>query len=241
MNAVVLAAGRGTRLGDITRETPKPLLRVGGRPIIVRILDGLREAGIRDVTIVTGHLAELIEAELGNGSHVGMNLRYVRQLQPCGTSRAVALAREHLGDEPFFFAWGDILVEPSNYRRTVAAARLTNAALAVNHVDEPSAGAAVYLSDGEAPMVTQLVEKPAPGTSATPWNNAGFGVLPPPIWPYIERVRAEPSGEYVLPVAIADFVARGGAVRAVPVEGPWFDVGTPDTLAAARAHYGGQA
>ena len=105
----------------------------------------------------------------------------------------------------------------------------------------PVLGAAVYLSDGEAPMVTQLVEKPAPGTSVTTWNNAGFGVLPPEIWPYIERVHAGPSGEYVLPVAIADFVAGGGSVRAVPVEGPWFDVGTSDTLAAARSHYGGHA
>lgn len=234
--AVLLAAGRGTRLGDLTSSTPKPLLQVGGRPIVVRILDGLIAAGIREVTIVTGYLAEVLERELGNGAASGLDVRYVRQAALDGTARALTLARDRLGDELFLFAWGDIVVRGENYRHVVRASRFADAVIAVNDVDDPWAGAAVYVERdaGGALLVRRIVEKPAPGTSSTRWNNAGFGVLGPAIWPLIDALEPSPRGEYELPRAIEKLVEAGARVVAVPVEGPWFDVGTPESLEAAR-------
>lgn len=234
--AVLLAAGRGTRLGDITRNTPKPLLHVGGRPIVFRIVEGLASAGVRDVTVVTGHLAEILEATLGDGSRWGVALRCVRQEQIDGTARAAALARPFLGEGPFFVGWGDIVVEDANYARVIAAARETGAAIAVNEVDDPWAGAAVYV-DG-AMRVLRMVEKPPKGTSTTHWNNAGLAVLPPAIWGEVDRLEPSARGEYELPQAIAAFVAAGHPVAAVPIEGPWFDIGTPENLAEARRYFG---
>lgn len=235
MKAVVLAAGRGARLGDLTRETPKPLLRVGRRSILVRILDGLMAAGIDDVTIITGYLGEVIERETGNGSASDIAVRYVRQETLDGSAKAIALAREHLGDEPFVFAWGDIVVGQANYRAVVRHSRMLDGSLAVNEVEDPCQGAAVYVDD--AWRVTRIVEKPAPGTSTTRWNNAGFGVLPPDIWAHIDALMPSPRGEYELPQAIAALIASGAAVRAVPVDGPWFDAGTPESLEAARVAF----
>lgn len=241
--AVLLAAGRGTRLGAITAHYPKALLEVGGRPIIARIIDGLVRAGIADLAIVTGHEAALLEAEVGTGVQAGLDIAYFRQDRLEGTARALALARGFAGEDPFFFGWGDILVAPANYARVLKAARFADAVLAVNEVDDPAAGAAVYV-DAEM-LVTRIVEKPPPGTSATRWNNAGFGVLGPAIWAEIDRLAPSPRGEYELPQAIAALVASGAAVRAVPVEGPWFDIGAPADLAAARAAFtntrGGEA
>jgi NDP-sugar pyrophosphorylase family protein len=234
--AVLLAAGRGTRLGALTERLPKPLLPVGGRPIIVHILDGLFKAGIRDVTIVTGYLAEMLEAELGNGAGSGMEIGYVRQETLDGTARAVALARDHLGDATFFLGWGDILVRPENYRAIVRASRLADAVIAVNEVGDPSLGAAVYVDSAIA--VQRIVEKPAPGTSTTRWNNAGLGVLGADIWPHIDALAPSERGEYELPQAVDALVASGARVVAVPIEGPWFDIGTPDSLEAARAAFG---
>lgn len=234
--AVIFAAGRGTRLGELTADVAKPLLDVGGRPIIVRILDGLVRAGIHGVVIITGYRAAELESELGNGAGSGLAITYVRQEQLDGTARALALARQLLGHERFFFTWGDILVEPANYRRVLRAGHLAENALAVNEVDDPAPGAAVYL--GEDSRITRIVEKPAPGASTTRWNNAGFGVLGPAIWPAIDALAPSAAGEYELPRAVAAMVEAGEEVTAVPVEGSWFDIGTPASLAAARAAFG---
>ena len=234
--AVLLAAGRGSRLGALTENQPKPLLSVAGRPIIVHILDGLRRAGIEEITVITGYLGDVLERELGNGEASGLNLRYVRQENLNGTARALALARDWLGDEQFFAGWGDILVRPENYRRVIRAARLADAAIAVNEVDDPWAGAAVYVD--EAKIVQRIVEKPARGTSTTRWNNAGLSVVGMSIWAEIDRLKPSARGEYELPRAVAALVAGGARVVAVPVEGEWFDVGTAEDLERARAEFG---
>jgi len=233
--AVLLAAGRGTRLGDLTRTTPKPLLDVGGEPIIFRIIRGLADAGVRDITVITGHLAEALEAALGDGRRWSVALRCVRQERLDGTARAAALARPLLGDDPFFVGWGDIVVETANYERVVSAGAGTGAAIAVNEVDDPWAGGAVYVD--AAMRVLRMVEKPARGTSTTRWNNAGLAVLSAAIWDEVERLGPSARGEYELPQAVAALVAAGHPAVAVPIEGPWFDIGTPESLAEARRYF----
>jgi NDP-sugar pyrophosphorylase family protein len=234
--AVLLAAGRGSRLGDLTANFPKPLLEVGGQPILFRAISGLSAAGIRDFVVITGHAAEMLEEATGSGERWGARIRYIRQPRIEGTAAALRLARPFLGQEPFFVGWGDIVVGLPNYAAVVHAAEATGAALAVNDVDDPWAGAAVYVDEEQ--YVTNIVEKPGPGTSTTRWNNAGLAVLPPSVWPYVDALEPSERGEYELPSAIAGLV-RVHRTRAVPIEGPWFDIGTPESLAAARAHFGG--
>ncbi|MEO6398503.1 MAG: sugar phosphate nucleotidyltransferase [Tepidiformaceae bacterium] len=233
--AVLLAAGRGSRLGALTDSMPKPLLPVAGRPIIVHILDGLRRAGIEEIAIVTGYLGDLLERELGNGEASDLRLHYLRQERLEGSARALALARDWLGDERFFVGWGDILVRPENYRRVIRASHVADAAIAVNEVDDPCAGAAVYLDD--ANVVQRIVEKPVRGTSSTHWNNAGLCVVGPSVWEQIDRLEPSARGEYELPQALAALVATGARVVAAPVEGEWFDIGTPEDLERARTAY----
>jgi NDP-sugar pyrophosphorylase family protein len=233
--AVVLAAGRGSRLGALTTSTPKPLLDVGGIPIIERILDGVASVGIHEVGMITGYLADTLEdAVWGMG---GLSIEFIRQPEPNGTGGALLLAKEFTQGQPFFFTWGDVLVGPGNYGRVLEASGWADAVIAINQVDDPAAGAAVYVDD--AYSVERIVEKPAPGTSKTRWNNAGFGLLGPAIWPYLESVTPSARGEIELPDALTALIEAGGKVRAVPVEGRWFDIGTPESLQAARAHFTG--
>lgn len=236
--AVILAAGRGTRLAPMTDDLPKALIPVGGKPLIVHALDGLMEAGFADFMVVTGYRGDQVEFELGNGGGAGVDIRYVRQARLEGTAKAVALAREWIGSERFFVTWTDILVQRSNYLRVVRASRTAEAAIAVNFTDDPATGAAVYLDspDGDG-LVTRIVEKPARGTSTTNWNNAGLAVLGSSAWEHIERLAPSARGEYELPTALGTMAAAGLHIRAVPIQGPWFDVGTPEDLERAQASF----
>jgi dTDP-glucose pyrophosphorylase len=236
-SAVVLAAGRGTRMGELTAATPKPLLSVAGRPIIEHVLSGFAAAGVQRAIIVTGYLGDAIEAALGDGERLGLALEYCHQDRADGTARALLLAEPLLGGAPFAVSWGDILVAPSFYTELLAAfaRRPCDVQLAVNPVDDPWRGAAVYVDDDW--NVTRIEEKPPRGTSQTGWNNAGVLMLTPLALDYARRLAPSPRGEYELPQAIAAMVRDGRRVRAVPVRGPWSDVGTPDDLAAAQVMF----
>lgn len=239
MLAVVLAAGRGSRMGTLTAETPKPLLPLRGRPILDHILEGLAEAGVHQAVIITGYRAERIEAYYGTKA-AGIALSYRRQETPTGTATAVLLAADDIGSQPFFLSWGDILVEPGTYRalRTDFETRRPDALLGINEVDDPWRGAAVYMDDDF--RITRLVEKPAPGTSTTRWNNSGVFVLHPVVLDYARRLSASERGEYELPQAFAAMIESGCSVFAHPIRGFWSDLGTPEDLAAAERSYAGR-
>jgi NDP-sugar pyrophosphorylase family protein len=233
--AVVLAAGRGTRMKDLTAETPKPMLVVAGRPLLEWIVEALRDAGIARFVVVTGYRPERIEDHFGDGSRLGVEMRYRRQTVQDGTARALLLGRDDVGSEPFLLAWGDILTERSNYPALVRRFSDTgcDAMLAVNEVDDPWRGAAVYF-DGER-RIERIVEKPPKGTATTRWNNAGIAAFRPVVFDYAERVAPSVRGEYELPDALSKMVADGRDVRAFELAGRWSDVGTPEDLARADA------
>lgn len=232
--AVILAAGRGSRMGALTAATPKPLLAVAGTPIVARVLGGLRRAGVRHAVVVTGYLGEQIEAALGDGAVLGLAIDYRRQTAPDGTARALLLAAPLLDRRPFAVCWGDVLVPAGFYATFLEAfaARPCAAQLAVNAVDDPWRGAAVYV---EADWrVSRVEEKPPRGSSTTGWNNAGIMAFAPLVLDYARRLAPSSRGEYELPQAVAQMVCDGRDVRAVPIDGPWSDVGTPADLAAAQ-------
>jgi NDP-sugar pyrophosphorylase family protein len=233
--AVVLAAGRGTRMGTLTAHTPKPLLTVAGEPMIERVLRGFAAGGVRDAVVVTGYLGDQIEARLGDGGRLGLSLTFRRQERPDGTARALLLAESLIAGVPFAVSWGDILVPIAFYRELLGAyeRQPCDALLAVNPVDDPWRGGAVYVdADGR---VERLEEKPPRGTSTTPWNNAGIMAFGPEALDYAHQVAPSDRGEYELPQAVAQMVRDGRDVRALPVRGAWSDVGTPEDLAAAQA------
>src|SRR5437870_6792661 len=116
MKAVILAAGKGTRMKELTNEAPKPMLLSQGKPILEHILEGIVAAGVRDVFIVTGYRAEAIEEYFGDGSEWKARIVYGRQTVSDGTGKAPEVARDYIGASPFLLTYGDILVSPGNYR-----------------------------------------------------------------------------------------------------------------------------
>lgn len=237
-DAVILAAGRGTRMQGLTEDVPKPMLPVAGRPLLEHILDALRRAGIERYVFITGYHAEKIEEHFGDGRKLGVEILYRRQEVRDGTARALLLGRDAIADRPFLLAWGDILTSRSNYPGLLA--RFTelgaDGMLAVNWVEDPYRGAAVYVDD--ALRIEKIVEKPPAKTATTHWNNAGIGVFRAEVFDYAANVKASPRGEYEIPDAISAMILDRRTLYAFPLDGFWSDVGTPEDLQRAEALLG---
>ncbi len=111
MKVMILAAGRGERMRPLTDRTPKPLLAVGGKPLIVWHLERLAAAGFVEVVINHAHLGEQIEKALGNGSHWGLSIRYSAEAVALETAGGIAHALPLLGESPFLVVNGDVYTE----------------------------------------------------------------------------------------------------------------------------------
>jgi NDP-sugar pyrophosphorylase family protein len=234
---VLLAAGRGKRLGTLTDNVPKPMLEVAGRPLIAHIVDAIVASGVRDVAIVSGYLAAHIDDWCARHirQHPDLRLTTLHQSELNGTAAAMLLAKDFVAhEEAFIFGWGDILMDVDNYSHFIAGARSQSydLMLAVNRIHDPWQGAAVYVDSSM--RVEKLIEKPPQGTSTTNWNNAGLFAATPCIFDYLAKLKPSSRGELELPEAIAMMIADGCVVRAIAVRGFWSDVGTPEDLERAR-------
>ena len=188
--AVILAAGRGTRMGELTREIPKPLIPLNGRPMLLHILDRIAAAGVEEVLLVTGYLAEQIE-EVASGH--GLRVSFRRQETVNGTAKAALLARQWVGESPFLLTFGDILAEPEHYVGMRESFTGFDGVLAARYVEDPYQGAAIYVD--EERRVQRIIEKPERGTSTTHWNSAGIYVFSPIVFDELERVPLSARGE----------------------------------------------
>ncbi len=226
--AVILAAGRGTRMGEITRELPKPLIPLNGRPMLLHILDRIAAAGVEEVLLVTGYLADQIEA---TASTHGIPVTFRRQHVVNGTAKAALLAKDWVGSEPFLLTFGDILAETEHYTGMRDAFPGNAGVLAARHVDDPCQGAAIYVDENR--RVTRIIEKPVKGTSTTNWNSAGIYVFAHQVFDELEQVPISERGEYELTSAITQMLDAGHHLKLFALDGNWLDVGRPEDLAAA--------
>lgn len=227
--AVLLAAGRGTRMRGLTEALPKPMLKVHGKPVLQHILEGLRDTGLTNLLVVVGWHADVVKNYFGDGSAFGVSVQYETQTVQDGTGRVVALARDFVGDDSFLLSYGDILVAPENYRRIGDALAKAEAVISVKRVDAVSQGGAVFFNENFE--LTDLREKPKPGEPTSPWYNAGVYAFRPGLFDYIAKLRPSSRGEYELTDAIRNLALSGKKVQGVEIAGDWADVRDPEILA----------
>jgi dTDP-glucose pyrophosphorylase len=227
--AVILAAGRGTRMRELTAELPKPMIEVRGKPVLQHIVEGLRNAGIGDLFLIVGYRADAVRNFFGDGSCCDVAIQYATQRVQDGTGRVVELARDFVGDRAFVLAYGDILVDPANYKRVVDLPDDVEATLTVTRGEDVSKGGAVFLNH-EMELV-DLREKPKPGEPTSPWYNAGLYAFRPSIFDFTAKLKPSPRGEYELTDAIRELAQSGKKVKAIELTGEWADVRDPETLA----------
>jgi len=226
VKGIILAAGRGTRLRPWTDDTPKPMLKMAGKPNIEYIFDGFAAAGVDDLSLVIGYLGEQISGHYGN-DYRGMAIRYFEQKELLGTGHALLLAEEVLKDDTFMLSWGDILMDIENYPELVEFHKKGGfeATITLNHIDDPYAGAAVYM---EGDRVVNVIEKPPKGESTTNWNNRGLFILSQTIFEEVHALTKSARGEYDFPTAVNQLIQKGRPVGGMPIKGFNSDVGTQE-------------
>jgi len=227
--AVLLAAGRGTRMRELTSGLPKPMIKVRNKPILLHIVEGLQIAGIKNFLIVVGYHGDAVQSYFGDGTCFGLRITYVTQVVQDGTGRVVDLARDFVGDSPFILSYGDILVDPGNYKMMADLPEDIEAILTVKRNEDVSKGGAVFLNDQME--LIDLREKPKLGEPTSPWYNAGLYAFRPSIFEFTAKLERSARGEYELTDAIRDLAHSGKKVKALELSGEWADVRDPEILA----------
>ena len=243
MKAVILAAGKGTRMRELTNELPKPMLRVSGRPILEHIVAGVVAAGVHEIFIVTGWRADVIENHFADGGKFGAHISFGRQLVQDGTGKAPELAKDFIGDSPFLLTYGDILVPPETYPQMIRRFGEGDFAgvITVTPGEDVTKGGLNFFD--EQFCLKRLVEKPSPEQleqlrrdgwlkpPAPAWYNAGIYIFRPMIFEFTSRLQKSPRGEYELTDAISELIASGQKLAGLQIQGRWVDVRDPETLA----------
>jgi NDP-sugar pyrophosphorylase family protein len=223
--AVIMAGGRGTRLGALTDECPKPMLRIGGRPILETILLNLAEYGISRIYLAVNYRAEMIEDYFGDGSRIGMRIEYLREQERLGTAGALSLMPSR-PTETFVVMNGDVLTKV-NVNDLVEFHRRGSAVVTMcvrQHDFHVPFG--VVAVDGDT--VLRIEEKPV----RRDFVNAGLYALEP-----IALDSVAPQTYLDMPTLLNGLIAAGHRAAAFPVKEYWLDVGQHSDFERANGDF----
>ena len=228
MKTLILAAGGGTRLRPLTADRPKPMLPVGGVPLLEQIVSLLKQHGISDIAINLHYKPWSIVRHLGHGRRWGVRIHYSFEEKLLGSAGA-AKKLEWFFDESFIVFYGDVYTE-MNLSSLISAHRQGGAAvtMALYEVDNPTECGIVAL-DGRS-RVSRFMEKPSPDHVFSRLANAGIYVVEP------EVLAGLPAGQYldfghdVFP----QMLALGRTIIGYPIKEPLIDIGTPESYQKAQ-------
>jgi NDP-sugar pyrophosphorylase family protein len=217
MKAIVLAGGKGTRLAPYTKILPKPLMPIGDMPILEVLLLQMKRAGVTDVILTVGHLAELLRAFFQNGDRLGLRLEYSVEDQPLGTAGPLSLIADRL-EETFLVANGDVLTT-LDLRQLVQAHRASGAiATIASHARQVKVDLGV-LQFNDQDELTGYIEKPVYDF----FVSMGIYVFEPRVLEYI------PHNRYLdFPDLVLKLIQHGERVKGYRFDGYWQDLGRED-------------
>jgi dTDP-glucose pyrophosphorylase len=219
---VLMAGGRGQRLYPLTKDVPKPMLPIGGVPLIEIILRNLASQGFTNVHISVNYLADVIMGHIGDGSQLGLSVQYLQEDKPLGTAGALSQLHGHL-NEPFIVMNSDLLTHV-NLRRLLAF-HLDQGAQATVGVREHFFEIPYGVVNLAGSRVESMEEKPMHRSLV----NAGIYALDSAALAHL------PMNEYCdMPTLLALLMAAGDTVSAFPIHEQWLDVGRPEDLTQAR-------
>ena len=221
--ALILAAGKGTRMWPLTDNMPKPLLPLCGISIIEQQIAALKKVGVKNINILIGHRMKEISDLLGNGKKYGAKINYIVQSEQKGTGHAVSLAEKHVNDS-FFCLNGDTLIDEKNLK--LLSKKDNKMAMMVTTVDDGSNYGVIKSENG---ILSSIVEKGIGGKSSI---NAGIYLFNKKIFTSLKSIKKSIRGELELTDALLS-----NKIYTIEYEGFWKDIGLPWDLLTANEFF----
>jgi dTDP-glucose pyrophosphorylase len=221
VSALIMAGGRGTRLRPLTDDVPKPLLPVGGKPIMEHTIARLEAAGVRTVLVSTHYRAEAFREHFGNGADFGVNMDYVQEDEPLGTAGALRLVGP--STQPVLVINGDVLTQ-INYRAMLAFHQENDAAMTVG-VSSYDLEIPYGVVELDGVRIKHVVEKP----TIHQFINAGVYLLEPRAVELIPE-----TGRFDMTDLIETLLKEGHNVVSFPISEYWLDIGQHGDYARAQ-------
>lgn len=231
MKALILSGGKGTRLYPLTYTSAKQLIPVANKPVLFRVVEAIRDAGITDIGIVVGDTAEEIKKAVGHGDRWDVRITYVRQDQPLGLAHAVKVGRDFLGDDRFVMFLGDNVIQGGISGLVAQFAEGDwSSQIVLTQVEQPEQYGVAELN-GEGHIV-RLVEKP----SEPPSDLALVGIymFDHHIHEAVNSIVPSQRGELEITDAIQWLVEHDHQVRPYVHRGWWIDTGAPSAMLQAN-------
>lgn len=230
MKAMILAAGEGQRLRPLTERLPKPMLPIGGRPLLAYLVELLRAHGVRDIAVNLHHRPAAVSAYLGDGSRFGVRVRYSWEERLLGSAGGVKRMEPFFEDEPFFVLYGDVLTDLDlTALRTFHQERGGALTMALHRSERLGDCGVARLGEGQ--RVLEFVEKPPPGREPSSWASAGLYVVEPAVLRHIPEGQPFDFGADLFPLLLERGVPLYGYVSDALV----LDIGTPERYRQAQA------
>ncbi|HEX2906219.1 MAG TPA: glucose-1-phosphate thymidylyltransferase [Phototrophicaceae bacterium] len=233
MKGLILSGGKGTRLYPLTYTLAKQLIPVANKPVLVRVIESIRDAGVNDIGVVIApSTGQAIKDALGDGSKWGVNLTYIMQPSPDGLAHAVKISRDFLGDDRFVMFLGDNVIQGGINRLIADFANSNwNSQIVLKEVENPRQyGVAKLHTDGS---IEYLIEKP----QDPPSNLALVGIymFDPTIWEAVNAIQPSKRGELEITDAIQWLIKAGRTVFPHVHQGWWVDTGKQADMLEANS------
>lgn len=220
MKAVILAAGKGTRMRELTKDVPKPLIPINGIPFLQYVISNLRKCGIDNFGIVVNYKKEKIEEWV---KEKGINATIIDQKEPLGTGHAVLVCEEYVGNQDFLVLMGDNYYSVQDIKEVMKDDGFCYlSGLKHNHPERYG----VLQADDWGNLI-KIIEKPKEYVGNL--INIALYKFKPEIFDALKKIEKSPRGEYELPDAI-NTLAAARKVKVVQMKEDWLDFGCPEDI-----------
>ena len=237
MQAVIMAGGKGTRLATVTKNIPKPMVPIEGKPLLEYQIENLKENGVKNIILIVGHLGDVIRDHFGDGSAFGVNISYFVEETPLGTAGALAKIKDRLEDT-FFLVFGDLFIN-INYDRFLSFHQEKGALVSLfAHPNSHPYDSDIIITDDESKVTGWSYKKDVRTEDYRNLVNAGLYVMQKAAVDEIEKIqktkgedKVDLEKELIIPLIATSPIYAYHSTEYVK------DIGTPDRLQKVTADY----